>query len=466
MVIENKAKLGLVSIILFVLSGLIGIDGLAPAAAVGPSVFGWWAVVILLFVIPYVFIVCELGSAFPGEGGIYEWTYRGLGAKNAARVSWYYWINVPFWIPSVYLICSGMIAELFFPDMSTWAMIAIAIVLVWLTVFTANASLNMGTMINALGGLSKVAIIIAFAVGGYMLIADQGGVVNELTLESMKPSMEASFMYAPTLIYMFVGVETIACMGSNIRNPQRNLPLGILIAVSIIVVLYWVATSTMISALPLEELSLVGGIVQTFNVLFGNSGVGQFITMCLSLLAIVGLFTYIIPWVMASSRAAAEAASNGEMPAVFAKKNKHGSPYGANMMTGYVATLALIVYGFMAGSADELFWSLFSFANFLLFITYFFFFATFIKLRQKEPDVHRPFKVPGGNRMAVLVAILPSIILFFGCLLFVFPDILLGSIDWDYSSPTFIAIVIALVLIEYSLIKMSSNKEAIPEELN
>ena len=87
------------------------------------------------------------------------------------------------------------------------------------------------------------------------------------------------------------------------------------------------------------------------------------------------MFAYIIPWVMAASRAAAGAARNSEMPAVFAKENKHGAPQGANMATGYVAIIALVLYGFMAGSADDLFWSLFAFANFLLFITYFFFFG-------------------------------------------------------------------------------------------
>lgn len=452
---ENKTKMGLFSIIFFVLSGLIGIDGLAPAAGVGPSVFGWWLLVILLFVLPYVFIVCELSAAFPGEGGIYEWTLRGMSSKNAARVSWYYWINVPFWIPSVYLICGGMLSELFWPEMSIWGMIAIAIAMVWGTVFIANASLDIGKLVNMIGGLSKVAIMLAFAVGGYLLVANQGEQVVELTVDTMKPSMGASFIYAPTLIYMFLGVETIACMGSSIKNPERNLPLGILIAIAIILVLYWLATSSMIIAIPQEDLSLVGGLVQTLQILFGNTGVGQVITITLSLLAVLGLFTYIIPWIMAASRAAVEAANAKEMPAVFALINKNGSPYGSNMLTGVISTFALIVYGFMAGSADDLFWSLFSFANFLLFVTYFFFFISFVRLRSLEPDVKRPFKIPGGKAVIALVVTVPSIILAIACLLFVFPDILIGVIDWGYSSPTVIAIIMALILIEFSIAKLT-----------
>ncbi|GAA4650348.1 APC family permease [Kistimonas scapharcae] len=453
---SKKSGLGLVGIIFFILSGLIGIDGLTASAAVGPSVFGWWVLILLCFVLPYVLIVCELGSAFPGEGGVYDWTLLGLGERNAARVGWYYWINVPLWMPSVYLICAGMIAELFFPGMSTWGMIAIALVMVWITIFTANASLDIGNLINTLGGLSKVLVLLAMAVGGLFYIGDHGA-ANELTLSSMMPSMDASFMYAPTLIYMLIGAETIACMGSSIRNPQRDLPLGIMLAMGIIVLLYWAAISSMMTALPLEELSLVGGIVQTFNVLFGDSNMGTLLTITLSLVAIFGLFTYLIPWIMAASRAAMEAANNHEMPAIFARKNAHGAPQGANMMTGYVATVALVLYGFMAGNADDLFWSLFAFANFLLFITYFFFFGAFVKLRQKEPNAVRPFRVPCGDRMAVLVALLPAVVLLFGCVLFVFPDILGGDIDWAYSGPTVIGIVAAMIFIEVSITRLKQG---------
>ena len=463
LIMQKKTKLGLSSIIFFVLSGLIGIDGLAPAASVGPSVFGWWLLIILLFVLPYVFIVCELSAAFPGEGGIYEWTLRGMGSKNAARVSWYYWINVPFWIPSVYLICGGMLSELFWPDMSIWGMIGIAIVMVWATVFVANASMDTGKLVNTIGGISKVAIMLAFSVGGYMLIANNGEPAVELTLESMKPSMGASFIYAPTLIYMFLGVETVACMGSSIKNPERNLPLGILIAISIIVVLYWLATSSMIMAIPQENLSLVGGLVQTLQILFGNTGIGHVITITLSLLAVLGLFTYIIPWIMAASRAAVEAANAQEMPAIFAVTNKNGSPYGSNMLTGTIATVALVIYGFIAGNADDLFWSLFAFANFLLFITYFFFFISFVRLRTLEPDVKRPFKIPGGNGVAILIALVPAILLIVACLLFVFPDILVGVIDWEYSSPTIIAIVLALLLIELSINKLRKTQQVVEQ---
>lgn len=456
---ENKQKLGLFSIVAFMLSGLLGIDALAPAVGMGPSVFGWWLLVIVLFVVPYALIVCELSSAFPGTS-IYEWVLRGLGKRNAARVSWYYWINVPFWMPSIFLICGGMLAELFWPEMPTWGICAIAIAMVWMTIFVANASLDVGKIINTIGGVSKIAILGAFIIGGYLLTQSQADFATEVTWQSITPSMEDTFTYAPTLIYMFLGIEIIACMGKTIRNPRRNIPLGIFLSLVIIIVLYSLAAYAMLIAIPPEQLSLVAGLVQTLQMLYSGTVAGQFVTTSLSLLATVGLFTYLIPWVMAVSRAAEEAANDNEMPAIFAKTNSSGAPYGANMLTGVIATIALVLLGMVSGSADDLFWALFSFANVLCFIAYIFFFVSFLFLRQKEPEVVRPFKIRGGNIVASIMALVPATILSISSLLFIFPDILSGDIDWDYSSPTLVALIGALFFIEWSITRLNKKNES------
>lgn len=458
---KSTKKIGLFGIVFFVLSGLIGIDGLTPLAGMGPSLYGWWLLTTVLFAIPYVLIVCELSAAFPGEGGIYEWTLRGMGSKNAARVSWYYWINVPFWIPSVYLICSGIFAELFMPDMGVWGMVGIAIVMVWASIFISNASLNIGTVVNLIGGIAKVSILIALAVGGYLLSMTNPLPVAQITLETIQPSFGDAMKYAPTLIYMTVGFEMIACLGSNIDKPEKNLPLGILISFGIILVLYWLATSSMIFAIPQQELSLIGGIVQAFQRLFGDGFFGQACVVFLSLLAAVGLFTAIIPWIMAASRAACEASKAQEMPAVFSIENASGAPFGSNVLIGVVATLALIINGMIAGDADNLFWSLFSFSGFLLFATYFFLLISFVRLRIIEPDQHRPFRIPGGTRVAMLIALIPAVILALASLLFVFPELLSGEINWNYSSPCLIAIVLSFVFIEFNVAEPFTDQQAV-----
>ncbi|SFL28665.1 APC family permease [Shimia haliotis] len=452
-------KIGLLGIIFFVFSGMIGFDGLAATAAVGPTVFGWWAVVIVVFLIPNLLMNSELGTAFPADGAIYDWAHKSLGPRHAARVAWFYWINVPFWMPAVYLIASGILSLLFFPDAPVWVQTCLAISMVWFTVFICNAPAATGNLVNFVGGASKVIVLLALVIGGISFVSVHGP-AQELTLESMMPRFDDGFRYAPTLVYLIVGAETVACMGGALKNPRRNIPLGLFLALSIVLVLYSLAIAAMIVALPNDQLSLVGGITQTFSILFGDHPAGRALTVSLSLIAIVALVTYIVPWLMASSRAAAEGADANEMPAVFGKRNASGSPVGANVLTGVVATIALVIYTFMSANADELFWSLFAFASFLLFVTYFFMIASFVRLRETHPDTPRPFRVPGGMIGAWIVALMQAFVLAIACVVLVFPDVMDGRISLTESAPTLIGIAGSVILIEFFVRRLIPAKQS------
>lgn len=454
-------KIGLLGIIFFVFSGMIGFDGLAATAAVGPSVFGWWAVVIVVFLIPNLLMNSELGTAFPSDGAIYDWAHKSLGPRHAARVGWFYWINVPFWMPAVYLIASGILTLLFFPDAPVWVQTGLSIAMVWFTVLICNAPAAKGNLVNFIGGSSKVIVLLALVIGGIRFVGTNGP-AHLITWDSVQPRFDDGFRYAPTLVYLIVGAETVACMGGALKNPKRNIPLGLFIALSIVLVLYSLAIAAMIVALPTDQLSLVGGITQTFAILFGDSVIGRTLTVVMSLVAITALVTYIVPWLMASSRAAAEGADANEMPAIFGKRNKAGSPVGANVLTGIVATLALVIYTFMSTDADELFWSLFAFASFLLFVTYFFMIASFVRLRVTHADTHRPFRVPGGLVGVWTVALMQAFVLAVSCVVFVFPDIMDGHISLSESAPTVVGIMGSVLLIEIFVRRMVTKTDTGP----
>ncbi len=53
----------------------------------------------IVFFIPYGLITAELGSAWPGEGGVYVWVREAFGPKWGSTVAWLYWINNATWIP-------------------------------------------------------------------------------------------------------------------------------------------------------------------------------------------------------------------------------------------------------------------------------------------------------------------------------------------------------------------------------
>ncbi len=102
-------------------------------------------------------------------------------------------------------------------------------------------------------------------------------------------------------------------------------------------------------------------------------------------------------WALGCNRAAAEAALEGELPRIFAIESKKlGTPIGAAVLMGIVSTIVLVLYGFLSGSNEDLFWSLFAFSAVIFLLPYEGMLMTFIKMRIIDADHIRPYRVPGG----------------------------------------------------------------------
>ncbi len=143
---------------LFTVCAILVIDQLAASASIGVQSIFWWLLTLVLFFIPYGLITAELGSTYPQEGGIYAWVRRAFGPLWAGRTAWLWWVNVALWMPSVYILFAGVLAELVAPDMSLWTQIALTLGLTWLTVAVNIVALDVSKWIPNLGAAFKAII--------------------------------------------------------------------------------------------------------------------------------------------------------------------------------------------------------------------------------------------------------------------------------------------------------------------
>jgi amino acid transporter len=104
-----------------------------------------------VFFIPYGLITAELGSAWPGEGGVYVWVREAFGPWWGSQAAWMYWINNAYWIPSVYLIFAGTFSQIFMKTHSPWQEAGIAIALTWVTVAIGIVRLEVSKWVPNLG---------------------------------------------------------------------------------------------------------------------------------------------------------------------------------------------------------------------------------------------------------------------------------------------------------------------------
>ncbi|NND69211.1 MAG: APC family permease [Halioglobus sp.] len=415
-------------LVLFTTSAILLLDTLTAAASVGAPSVAWWLLLGVIFFIPFAMICAEMGCAYPEQGGIYAWIRDGYGGRWGARASWCYWVNTAVWMPAIYILFAGVFKQMFYPDLSLVAQIAIGVVLTWLAVLVNIVTLDVGKWVPNLGAIIKVIVFLAIIVGAVFYVQDHG-MANPLSWETMKPDWDGSVQYIPAIIYGMLGFELVSAGSAEMKDPARDVPRSILISGLLIIALYIAGTMAVLAAIPAQDINLVEGLVDTLRLFFGGSTAGELFVLLLGIGALYTFFSNGVTWALGCNRAAAEAGQEGELPRIFAREDsKRGTPVGAAVLMGIVSTLVLVLYGFMSGSNEDLFWSLFAFSAVIFLLPYEGMLLTFIKMRVEDADHPRPYRVPGGLGVARLAAWVCIAVLGLSCVLFVYtPGV---GVDW------------------------------------
>ncbi len=440
---------------LFTVCAILVMDTLAPSAAIGTSSISWWLITLVLFFIPYGLITAELGTTYPEQGGLYVWVKKAFGEKWAARTTWLYWINVALWMPSVYILFAGMFAQLFFPDMSLWMQIGIGIIMTWITVWIGCIKMDTGKWVPNIGAMIKALIMVVIGVGA-IIYATRNGVANDLSFSNLLPEWNAGLAFLPVIVYNFMGFELMSGASEEMKNPGKDIPRAIITAGALIAVFYLLGTVGMLLALPVENIGLISGIIDTLQILLGTTGIGGVIVIILGIAALYSFLANMVTWTMGANRTAAEAAKENELPAVFGKEHPtFKTPTGAFLITGIVSTVVIVLYGFFAGSAEDLFWTLFAFSSMVFLLPYLALFPAFLKLRRTDANVERPYKVPGGKVLAWIFAVICEVFIIQAIVFFIYiPG---EPIDWAFAAPVLIGVVLTLIVGEI-LMAVSKKK--------
>ena len=432
--------------VLFSVAAMLLLSQLTVTAAVGPTAIFWTVVIIVAFFVPYGLVTSELGSAFPDAGGIYAWVVRAFGNRWGSRVSWWYWLNVGLWVPSVYLMFSGAISSMFFDgELNFWIQVAITVMLIWINYWVNVRSLKTGTWVSNLGAGITIAVIIALAIAGGIYTAANGSATS-WTLSTVLPTdtLPAFIAALPIVIYNFLGFELMSSASTQMANPQRDVPKTIAIAGVLIGGFYLVGTIGMQLIFPADETSQTTGLIDALRRGFGDSAVAAAVVTILGIGALFCFFASLVPWTIGANIAAAEAAQQGDLPKVFARTHPtRGTPVGAAMLCSIVGTIFTVGYAGLfsltGGAIDDLFWNLFAFSSVIFLLPYIVMMLAFGKLRRIDANRPRPYRVPGGAAVTWLVTWVPAVLLAASAVFFVWNP-------YDYSVAVTGSILIGLVV--------------------
>ncbi|KEI69839.1 APC family permease [Endozoicomonas elysicola] len=452
----NTRRLTRKDITFFTLSAVLTIDGLAAAASIGVQSLTWWLIAFLFFAIPYTLISIEMGTRWPSRGGIVHWVKLAFGPAWSARTSWLYWVNVALWMPATFIMMAGVFTKMFWPEMTLASQILFALVATWLTVLICCLSLETGKWIPNAGACSKVIVVFLLGIGGLMT-AWNSGLANPVTLQTLTPKLDEGLRFFPVIIFSLVGFDLVSCIGDEIKDPEKDLPVAQLFAAGLITVLYLFAVFGMLAALPVEEIGLINGLLSTLSRMMAPLPGSNIITMALGLLIMFSLVANMVTWSIGANYAAAEAARCEELPGIFGiEHGKYGTPVGASVLSGLLASLAILLYGVMAESADSLYWSLFSFANLIFLLPYLLLFPAYLVLKKRYPLPVDGLQIIQRRWLINSAALAPWLLTAMAVFFFVFP---VGVYDPLHTSSTILGLFVVIGIGEWMRLHRQFQKE-------
>jgi len=456
--------MGLLDITLFTVSAMLVVETLTASAEIGPKTIAWWLLAIVFFLVPYALITAELATTYPTQGGIYVWVKQALGSRWAARTTYWYWVNVALWMPSVFVLFAGVFFQLFDSHLSAWPagkwpQVIMAVALVWLVVGVGVMRLEIGKWVNNLGAILKVIIIFSLGIGG-IVFAVRHGAANTINGSSFIPFFGVAKTFLPVIVFLLLGFELISSMAGEVKDPEKRIPRAIFTSGAVIAFLYLFASIGILLALSLTKLSLVEGLVETFKAIFGHKGLGEVAVYGLGIAALYTYFTNMTTWTMGANRSAVEAAAEGELPKILGREHPtRRTPVGALVGTGLISTLVLLVTAIFINKQDNLFFAIFAASSVIFLLPYLLMYPAVAILRYKDPERHRPFRIPGGNAVVIAMASITCVVILAGVLLFLWPEIPHAPAEWSYTGPLLGIVGLTLVAGEVMLWRMSHPRK-------
>lgn len=458
---KSKKKLRLFDTVLMAVTVVLVAESVAPAAAVGPSQFVWWILLLICFFLPYGLVSAELGTTYDDEGGIYDWVKRAFGPRNGGRVAWYYWINFPLWMGSLAVLIPTTITQVFGFKIGVFSAIVISLVFIWIVTVISLFRISESKWILNIAAIFKVIIMLSLgAIGIYFAVTK--GVANTFTVKTMLPSFDiTSLSFVSVIIFNFLGFEVVTSMSGEMNNPQKDIPKALIMGGVMIAVFYLLAAFGVGVAIPFDQLSTDSGLIDSFLILLGSSG-GWFITI-IGLMFLYTLAANLICWSYGVNYVALYASENNSLPKIFKWKSKRNDmPIGAPLLNGIIASILVLIVPLMNHfGLEDIFWSFFALNLVTLLVSYIFMFPSFLKLRKTDSDRKRPYKVKAKGIWLKLIAYVPFVLLVVSVIFTVVP-LDLSEEEIAFKLPLLIGTVISVIagelIVNYSLKQKTISK--------
>jgi amino acid transporter len=350
----------------------------------------------LVFLLPTALVSAELASGW--EGGVYNWVSQGISKPMGFLAVWCQFAMTIFYYPSLLGFVASTLAYVFNPELASsglWTALVI-VVLYWAGVYVSSQ----GT--KSVAGLASGGLIIGTLIPGALLVTlgivflGQG---NEsaapMTADHLLPEWAglASLVLIVNNFLSYSGMEMNAVHVSSLRNPAREFPRSIFLAMGLVLLIFIPPALAISWIVPAEQLSLTAGIMQAFDAIFAEFG-SQWLTPIIGIMLVTASLGGMLTWLAGPSKGLLLISrKEGYLPPFLQRLNKHGVQQNILVTQGVVTTFIALLYAFIP-DVSSTYWIFSVITTQVYLIMYLLMFVAAARLRRAQPDHARGYRAP------------------------------------------------------------------------
>ncbi len=418
---QLRKTMGFWDVLLFNIATVLGPRWIAAAGHNGTSSISLWVIAALFFFVPGAFVINELSSRFPDEGGLYVWAKEAFGDFHGFVAGWTYWIYTVFYFPGLLLASASMSAYVLGQKGDVLSqdrtfLLVVSIVLLLVAVVLNIIGLNIGKWLQNAGGVGTY-LPLLMLVGIAVLVYFKHGSVTHFTWSNMMPTWNWDTVnFWSQIAFAFTGLELVSAMSEEVRDPRRTLPRAVFGAGALIAFMYIVGTFAILSLVPAADLDPKSGVFNAITMGSVLLKVG-FLGVLAALLVSVGNAGGVGSTVAGIARVPFVVGIDRYLPAAFGKIHpKWKTPYISILVQAGISGAILLLSQIRSETVQSAYQMLIDAAIILYFIPFLYMFAAVIKLAGRKDRAENPHAVliPGGTLGLWLCGILGFLVVLVG----------------------------------------------------
>lgn len=335
----------------------------------------------------------EFASAIPVSGSIYTYSYATLGEIVAWMIGWDLLLEYGLATSAVSVGWSGYFQSLMagfgihLPVMLTAAPGAVpgvqtlfnlpAAVIMLLITWVVSYGVRESARLNNVMVAIKIAVVLLFIGVGVWH-------VKPANWHPFAPfGLDGVFNAAALVFFAFIGFDAVTSAAEEVRNPRRDLPIGIIGSLAVCTVLYVTVAAIMTGIVPFAKFAGIDHPVSLALQYAGENWVAGFVDLG----AILGMTTVILVMTFGQTRVIFAMSRDGLLPERLSKVHPvHATPFFATWTVGIVfaCIAAFVPLNVLAELINIGTLSAFTLIS-----------VAVLVLRKTRPDLPRAFRCPG-----------------------------------------------------------------------